>query len=140
MRSIFFDANIIIDWLNKDSAQNELCTSCIAVAVSLYKKPFVSPTTVAITFYTVSKKVKYKQHPKNILKQAFSFFNITEENEEMVRLAFESSYADLEDAIQYYSAIGSKADAIITFNVHDYLKSKIPIMHPAEFLQLHQVS
>ena|ERR1043166_8518139 len=140
MRRIFVDANVVIDWLNADSQHHDTCASCIQVLRALYNKPLVSPTSIAITFYIVSKKYRDEKHVKKVLNQAFSLFGITRENEEIVRQAFASAYTDVEDGIQYFSALDSSADAIVTFNVKDYVRAKIPVLHPAEFLALHKVS
>lgn len=139
MRTIFIDANIIVDWLNADSEENELCTQCIQTIIGLYKKPMISSTSIAITFYLISKSYKQKGQVMETLQKAFSFFNISTEDEETTRNALQSNFKDLEDAIQYYSAIKSKADAILTFNTFDFSNSKIPVMHPAEFMQLHTI-
>jgi len=139
MRNIFVDANVIIDWLNADSHDNLLCTQCIQTIVGLYKKPMISTTSIAITFYLVSKSIRNKEMVIEKLRTAFSFFNISIEDEWVAREALDSKFNDLEDAIQYFSAIKSKADAILTFNTFDFIGSKIPVMHPAEFMQLHTV-
>ena len=139
MRNIFVDANIIVDWLNADSTENKLCTQCIQMIVGLYKKPMISSTSIAITFYLISKSYKQKGKVIEKLQKAFTFFNISTEDEETTRKAIHSDFKDLEDAIQYYSAIKSKADAILTFNSFDFSNSKIPVMHPAEFMQLHTI-
>lgn len=139
MRTIFVDANVIIDWLNEDSAENGLCAKCIQTIAGLYKKPMASNTSIAIAFYFISKNNKNKSKVVAKLKEAFSFFSISIEDEEVARQAFDSNFKDLEDAIQYYSAIKSKADAILTFNTFDFSNSKIPVMHPAEFMQLHTI-
>lgn len=137
MRRIFIDANIIIDWLNADSKQNELCTQCMSTVISLYNKPFVSPTSIAIVFYMVGKYYKDKKYVKKVLMKAFSHFMISIEDHAIVDAAFESKFIDVEDGIQYFSAMRMKADAIITFNRKDFIEAKIPILHPLEFLQLH---
>ncbi|MDZ4669114.1 MAG: PIN domain-containing protein [bacterium] len=139
MRKVFVDANIIVDWLNADSTQNKLCSDCLQIIKSLYSKPMVSPVSIAIVFYLVSKKVKDKSKVKRILTEAFGHFNITSESQQTLNKAFSSHYLDLEDAIQYYSAMEAGADAILTFNGFDYLYSNIPILHPEEFLQLHSL-
>lgn len=140
MRTIFVDANVIIDWLNADSHDNDICTRVIQTIVGLYRKPMVSNTSIAITFYAVSKHLKDKKKVKELMLSAFSLFNVSIEDEWVTQQALNSDFTDLEDAIQYYSAIKSKADAIVTFNGFDFVGAKIPVLHPAEFLQLHTIS
>jgi predicted nucleic acid-binding protein len=139
MNKVFVDANIVVDWLNADSSQNILCSNCLQVIKSLYKKPMVSPVSIAIVFYLVSKKVKDKKMVKRVLGEAFSNFIITGANQATLDKVFSSAYLDLEDGIQYFSAIESGADAIVTFNGFDYVNAKIPILLPEEFLQLHAI-
>lgn len=139
MRSIFVDANIIIDWLNKDSVQNKTCTKCLGLIFTLYNKPLVSPVSIAIVYYLLGKKVKDKKKLRETLRNVFSNFRVSSENQETIHKVFASTYLDIEDGIQYFSAIDSGADAIVTFNGFDYVQSKIPVLHPEEFLQLHVI-
>jgi len=45
-----------------------------------------------------------------------------------------SKFEDIEDAIQYYTAVNSKADIIITRNGKDFVNSRIPVMTAGEYL------
>jgi len=137
MRTIFVDANVIIDWLNSNSDQNETCTKCLELIFLRYQKPMVSSVSIAIVYYLVGKKVKNKKMLKNTLQEVFLNFRVSSENQETINKVFASNYLDIEDGIQYFSAIDAGADAIVTFNGFDYINSKIPIIHPEEFLQLH---
>ncbi len=137
MKRIFIDANIIIDWLNADSSENELCTECMSTVISLYQKPYVSPTSVAIVFYMVGKHYKNKKHVKKILTEVFSHFMFSIEDHSIVSAALESKFIDVEDGIQYFSAMRMKSDLIITYNQKDFIDAEIPVMHPSEFVQLH---
>jgi hypothetical protein len=47
----------------------------------------------------------------------------------------DSSFADFEDAVQYYAAISAKADAIITRNTKDYKHASIPVLTAEQFLK-----
>ncbi|MCY7311432.1 MAG: hypothetical protein LH619_11690, partial [Chitinophagaceae bacterium] len=51
--------------------------------------------------------------------------------------AFTSKFADIEDAIQYFSAMEKEdIDYIITRNISDYKLSSIPVYSSNEILQL----
>ncbi len=47
----------------------------------------------------------------------------------------QSDFADLEDAIQYYSALAFGADIIVTRNTQDYVSARIPVLMPQEFIK-----
>ena len=42
-------------------------------------------------------------------------------------------FKDFEDAMQYYTALRAKSDAIITRNGKDFTASKLPVLTPSEF-------
>lgn len=49
-------------------------------------------------------------------------------------MALVSGFDDLEDAMQYYSAISSKVDVVLTRNKKDFVEANVPVMTPDEFL------
>jgi predicted nucleic acid-binding protein len=49
--------------------------------------------------------------------------------------ALSSSISDFEDAVQFYTAVYSDADYIITRNVKDFPQDSIPVLTPTEFLR-----
>ena len=59
---------------------------------------------------------------------------VTTANERTVDESLVSQFADFEDALQYYSALTAKAEAIITRNKKDFANSKIPVMTAGEYL------
>ncbi len=40
---------------------------------------------------------------------------------------------DLEDAMQYFSAVGAKVDVVLTRNKKDFIEISVPVMTPDEF-------
>jgi predicted nucleic acid-binding protein len=51
-----------------------------------------------------------------------------------IKDAFAVNWSDTEDAIQYYSALSTKADVIVTRNEKDFILSEIAIFTPSKFL------
>lgn len=45
-----------------------------------------------------------------------------------------SRFKDLEDALQYYSALDSRVNLIITNNYFDFISSKLPVYHPLQYI------
>lgn len=50
--------------------------------------------------------------------------------------AIASQFSDFEDAMQYFSAIREKADAIITRNSEDFVAAQIEVYEPQQFLDM----
>ena len=46
----------------------------------------------------------------------------------------QSDFVDLEDAMQYYSALASNAEVIITRNKKDFATANILVQNPIEFI------
>ncbi len=94
----------------------------------------ISPATLAILFYFASKKIKNKKLVIKQLEERMQLFEFTMEDAKTVAQSFNSGFDDLEDALQYFSALNSKADAIISYNTKDFTASSIPVYHPQTYL------
>lgn len=56
-------------------------------------------------------------------------------NDKIIELALnDTSFKDFEDGIQYYTALESQCDSIITRNLKDFRNSAIPVFSPKEYL------
>ncbi len=134
MNRIFLDANIVIDYLDQSSHDHSLAVDCVQIIRAYFGKPIVSPFTFLITNFIFAKFIKDKAKHKSQMKAVFSGLEITTVKSTAVRSVLDSSFIDLEDGLQYESALAGEANAIITKNVHDYFPAKLPIIHPHDFV------
>ena len=51
------------------------------------------------------------------------------------KLALTSGLSDFEDAVMVESAVREKMDGIVTRNLRDYSKARLPVYSPEEFLE-----
>lgn len=65
------------------------------------------------------------------LKRAITI--ATPVNERIIDQALVSDFDDLEDAMQYFSAVGAKVDVVLTRNKKDFIEISVPVMTPDEF-------
>lgn len=134
MRKIFLDANIIIDLVNSG---NKSHTDAVFLFNELLKqkiKVYVSPTTFAITYYFLNKNIRDSVKLNKAVVKLFANFSFTREDDVIMSKVLKSSFSDLEDALQYYSALDSGADFIISHNQHDFINSSIPVYHPLQYI------
>jgi hypothetical protein len=62
-------------------------------------------------------------------------------SEQTVHLAINSSFKDMEDALQYFSALkNANVDAILTRNTKDFKKSAIPVFLPSEWIAVMDIA
>jgi len=134
MKKIFLDANIIIDYLNAEAEGHSTAKTCIQITRTYFGKPVVSLFTLLITNYLAGKFVKDKSWHRRQMQTLFSGFEITSFKPTSVASVFEGAFHDIEDGLQYECALSAKVAAIITKDVHDYFPSKIPSVHPQDFV------
>jgi predicted nucleic acid-binding protein len=133
-KKIFFDANILIDFIYSTNTLNK------EIAFLFYQLRrenhffYCSPTSFAITYYFLSKKI---ENINLLNKKAISFFSefkFTREDHLIMEEVKRSKFRDLEDGLQYFSAEDSKVDLIITKNFFDFEHSLIPVYHPEQYI------
>lgn len=130
---IFADANILVSVINKEYPLFTYTSRILSLADSLHFDVFTSPVCLAIAFYFAEKKFKAK-----IAKQKISVLSehiqITTTDALSVRQTLQNnSVKDFEDGLQYYSALDSKCNCIITEDVHDFYFSEIEVLKSESF-------
>jgi hypothetical protein len=91
----------------------------------------------ALSFATVSyflTKYEGLKKTKDKLRKFKIISGICELDELIIEKGLNSDFSDFEDSLQYFSALRTECDIIITRNGKDFKKSQIPVMTPNEFL------
>ncbi|MEQ8880820.1 MAG: PIN domain-containing protein [Cyclobacteriaceae bacterium] len=131
---IFLDANVLVSVLNKeypifahssrvlslaDNAQYQLCTSTICLAIAFY----------------FAEKKSGAQKAKEKISLLISKIDIVESNKNVaLQAANDKQVLDFEDGLEYYSALYSGCQYIITEDLNDYYFSKIEVMTSEQFM------
>ncbi|MBV9961116.1 MAG: PIN domain-containing protein [Parafilimonas sp.] len=134
MTKIFIDANVVIDYLDRSSKDHGSAVDCIRIIRKHFNKPVVSPATFIITNFVLGKFVKNKDWHKKQMQLTFAAFEITSIEPYFINAIFETHFTDLEDGLQYQCALNAKAEIIITKDLSDFFDSKIPVIHPHDFV------
>ncbi|MBQ0029719.1 MAG: PIN domain-containing protein [Bacteroidales bacterium] len=131
-KHLFLDTNIVIDVLaNRQEALSaaNLLQEAIEGNVVLY----MSALTVANITYIMRKDMP-KDVLKNKIKQLCKFIKISPLSGYEVVNALNIENPDLEDAIQYFSAMSINADYIITRDASHFRYSSVPVVSASEFM------
>lgn len=134
MKRVFIDTNIILDFLGERHPYYEPIAKIATLSDKDKLKMVVSPISFATVNYLLSKY----ENPKTAIEKLRKFKVICEisiVDEHIVEKALNSEFSDFEDALQYFSAIASNCDIIITRNAKDFRQSLLPIMLADEFLE-----
>lgn len=135
MKRIFLDTNAVVDIL----LEREPWFSQLQRILSMYTSALVydircSSMTIGTAYYLME-RVRF---PHDVIIEKIKRFrvccNISTVDEIIVDSALQSAFTDLEDAMQYYSALSEGCEVIITRNKKDFVESSIPVMEPQEFL------
>lgn len=132
---IFLDANILVSVLNKEYPLFTVTSRILSLSD---KNNFVlctSPVCLAIAFYFAEKKFKSTE-AKNKIQVLCDHIHITAVNESAVIKTLQApAINDFEDGLEYYSAVESKCDCIITEDIDDFYFSKIEVLRSEEFFR-----
>ena len=131
---LFWDTNIMFDFLGE---RDPFYISAAKIA-TLADKREVTVVASALSYATISYLLaKYEsiERIKDKLRKFKVISEICELDEVIIEKGLNSNFLDFEDSLQYYSALRTECDIIITRNGKDFKKSQIPIMTPDEFLK-----
>jgi|SRR5690554_6247678 len=134
MQKIFLDINIVIDFLGKRGLFYEASAKVLTLADKKKVKLFTSPTSITNAYYILAKFENKKTAIEKIRKFKL-ICDISIMDNEVVEKAINSEFKDLEDAMQYFSAIATDCEIMITRNEKDFKPALIPVMNAESYLQ-----
>ena len=132
MKKLFLDTNIVIDILEERKQYSEDAVKLFTMAYYKKVKLIVSPITYSTAAYLLRKHGVAEV--RRLLSNFRRLSHVAMTNEQVVDNSLASQFEDIEDAIQYYTAIKSNADIIITRNGKDFVHSRIPVMTADEYV------
>lgn len=130
---IFLDANVLVSVLNKEYPLFPNSARILSLTENPKFKVFTSPLCLAIAYYFAEKKSGSRLARKKLAIMCEKL-NITKIDESISRSASKSTIEDFEDALQYFSALDSKCECIITENTKDFYKCDLEVFDCESFL------
>ena len=132
---LFIDANVLIAVLNREYPLFTYAAKVLSLADKQGFELFTSPVCIAIAFYFASKKTS-EQKAKNKIAILLQHIKTTTVDHGCTMLAIENAQVhDLEDGLQYYSALKDGCEYIITENGQDFYFSEIKVSNCEDFLK-----
>jgi predicted nucleic acid-binding protein len=135
MKKILLDLNIILDFLNKRHdhvSAAKVFDLCIKNTV---KGHMCSHEITTLSYFLEKEHYSQRKFKKTLLN-ILDNFTIIPAIETVFRKALDSEINDFEDAVIDESAQKEKLECIITRNLDDFKKSKVPAYTAGEFLAL----
>lgn len=132
---IFLDANVLVAVLNKEYPLFSYATRILSVTDRKNFQLFTSPVCLAIAFYFAEKKSGATLAGEKIALLV-SHINIASTNKEAVLKTINNKkIIDFEDGLEYYSALESGCQVIITEDQGDFHFSEIEVLGCREFME-----
>lgn len=135
MKRLFVDSDILLDVFLDRPPHFDPAATLLNEAFCRNIQLYTSGLVISHMIYFLKDINKYSQ-VKSILDVLLNGVNICTIDQSVIEAALNSSWKDLEDAIQYFAATHAKANAIITRNKKDYKLSRIPVYTAAEWVSL----
>jgi predicted nucleic acid-binding protein len=130
LKVIFIDTNIILDFITKRELFYEEANKIFSLADSKKIILKTSSLSFANAYYMCSKlKLNSDKELRRVfisLKTLIEIIPIT--SKILDRGLSDDLFNDFEDSLQYFSAISSNCEIILTRNLKDFKNSKLPVM------------
>jgi predicted nucleic acid-binding protein len=132
---IFLEANVLVSVLNKEYPLFSYSSRILSLTERTNFQLFTSPICLAIAFYFAEKKSGAVIAGKKIAL-IISKIHIAPTSEEVVSKTIRNKkIIDFEDGLEYYSALESGCETIITENKRDFYFSEIEVLSCQEFIE-----
>ena len=139
MNQLFVDTNIVIDLLSRRKPFYEVAAILFSLADKKEIELAVSSLTIANTSYSLLRQMTPIK-AKSVLRKLRLIIKIFPLDDRIIDLALnDETFADFEDALQYFTAIEHSQDLIITRNLKDFIKSQIPVITAKQFIETFNV-
>lgn len=95
---------------------------------------YISASTFTDLYYIIRKE-RGRAWALEFLNQLLMFCKIATVDHAVISRALTASFSDLEDVVQYETAIAAQLDAIVTRNPNDFPSKELKILTPEMLLQ-----
>ncbi|PIQ96582.1 MAG: hypothetical protein COV67_08655 [Nitrospinae bacterium CG11_big_fil_rev_8_21_14_0_20_56_8] len=131
---IFVDTNVLLDVLLKREAHYHPSSQVWSLARNRVLEAHISAVSLPNLYYIVS-RLKNTETGGKFVDAVLEDFNIVPLTAEVIHQARTLRRGDLEDHIQYFSAIHAGCEYLLTRNKKDFPKTGIQLKTPKEFLK-----
>lgn len=133
-KRVFIDTNIMLDLLGEREPFYNSAAQIATLSDQKRVQLIVSPISFATVSYFLSKYYDLSI-AKDKLRKFKVICEVSKIDETIVEKGLNSDFDDIEDALQYFCAIDSGCEIIISRNAKDFKNSMLAIMSADEFIK-----
>jgi predicted nucleic acid-binding protein len=140
MKRVLFDTDVLLDFLFDRKPFSDHTLKLLLACQDKKMIGFLTPVIFLNMYYILRQQASHV-YVKEKLDVLLSILRVLPMSEQTVHLAINSSFKDMEDALQYFSALkNANVDAILTRNTKDFKKSAIPVFLPSEWIAVMDIA
>jgi len=131
---LFIDSDVILDVLERREHFYEYSAQILSLGDEKKVKLVTTSLVFANVYYLLRKHLGIEK-AKECLRKLRVIVDVVSVNAKEVDLALNSELSDFEDALQYFTALDSKIEFIITRNVRDYKNPRLIVQNPQQYIE-----
>lgn len=132
---ILLDTNIVLDLLMDRIPFADAAAELFSKVEDGTIMGYLCGTTITTIYYLAVKEVGAPRAQEEI-KKMLGLFEVAPVNRHVLESALVTDFNDFEDAVIHEAACHVGADAIVTRNKKDFIKSRIPVYSSEEMVKL----
>lgn len=133
MERLFLDTNIVLDLLGEREPFYQSAAKIATLADKGKILMYVSSLTYSTVFYLLS-RFESNEAVKEKIRKFKVIAKTSDLTDKIIDKGLSSKFNDFEDSLQYYCAVNSECNVIITRNGKDFKESDLPVLTPDEYL------
>ena len=135
---VFVDTDVVLDLLTKREPFFQSAILLFNLAEQKEIDAYISPISISNLYY-ILRKTSGNAAAISAINTLRLILGIAPMDQRMVDIALASGFDDIEDALQYYTAVENNMEVVITRNVKDYKKRDIQVMTCDEYLESRKI-
>jgi len=132
---IFIDANILVAVLNNEYPLFTYSARILSLSDNKKFTLYTSPVCISIAWYFAKKKSGEQLARKKIITLCNHIQIAASDASSVINSIANIKIHDIEDGIQYYSALNAKCKVIVTENISDFYFSELEVLDSKSFLE-----
>ena len=132
-KRVYLDTNVMLDLLGEREPFYNSIAQIATLADQKKLEIVISPISFATVNYFLS-KFEGISVAKDKLRKFKVLCEISIIDETIIEKGLNSNFEDFEDSLQYFCAVDSECEVIITRNAKDFKNSLLPVMSAEEFI------
>lgn len=135
---LFADTNVFLDALLQRKPGRE-CKQILILAEKSAVKLYTSSSCLLTVIYFLQKSGMPVKVIRESVVDLLKFISLASPDEKEFLTSLNAHFADLEDAVQYHTALQIKGiDYFITSNIKDFRKAskQLPVITPGQFISI----